>query len=258
MSSFEDSLVSIIMPAFNAEKTIIESVKSVLLQTYRHYELIIIDDYSNDKTIELIDKLNCENIKIIRLPCNKGVANARNEGISMSKGEYITFLDSDDIWEPNKLEIQMNILKKNVTYCCHGSYKRKNFKTGNESIIYPPEIVYNDQMYFGNLIPNLTGIYNAKILGKVYQKNIGHEDYLMWIEVLRRCKYSIGTQSILATYRINPKGISSDKLKSFLWTWHILNEELKLPLWKAFFSMFIYAIRAFSRSYSINFSFLKR
>ena len=110
-----ENLVSIIMPSYNTGKYISESIESVIAQTYKKWELIIVDDCSNDLTIKVVQKYLKEysNIFFIQLEKNSGAAAARNKGIEEAQGEYIAFIDSDDLWEKNKFECQINYMKEN-------------------------------------------------------------------------------------------------------------------------------------------------
>lgn len=114
-------LVSIIIPTYNSELTISRCIKSVVNQTYQNIEIIIIDDFSKDKTLEKINKFNLENLTIIKNDRNLGPSASRNKGIIKSSGEYISILDSDDFIFPNKIETQVNFLNKNTEYSIIGS-----------------------------------------------------------------------------------------------------------------------------------------
>lgn len=109
-----NKLVSVIMPTYNREKTIVSSIMSVLNQTYFNFELIIVDDCSTDNSLHLIKNIIDSRIIVINLITNKGSCHARNIGIFNSKGDYICFIDSDDVWLPNKLDYQINLL--NINY----------------------------------------------------------------------------------------------------------------------------------------------
>ena len=114
----KDELVSIITPTYNSEKFISETINSVLNQTYTNWELLITDDCSTDKTVEIVEsyvKKDCR-IKFFSLKKNSGAAIARNNSIKNSKGRYISFLDSDDLWLKNKLELQINFMKKGISF----------------------------------------------------------------------------------------------------------------------------------------------
>ena len=111
---------------------------------------------------------------------------------------------------------------------------------GNSSkakIIKAQKFIRKSDMLKGNKIGNLTGIYDAKKLGKVFQKKIGHEDYLMWIQIVNLSKFSFGCLDNLATYTISKKGVSSNKLKSISWTWNIYRNELKMNLISSLISL---------------------
>ena len=118
MKNLVNNLVSIITPAYNAEKYIKDTIASVIAQTYTNWEMIIVDDSSNDNTNEIIKEYQQKEkkIRLITLLKNQGVANARNIAIQNARGRYIAFLDSDDIWEKEKLEKQINFMRKNNVY----------------------------------------------------------------------------------------------------------------------------------------------
>lgn len=121
-----NSLVSVIIPTYNREKYIKEAIESVLNQTYKYVEVIIIDDGSTDNTKKIIDEINKRNNNIIKYYYqeNSGVARARNYGIEVSTGDYIAFLDSDDFWDLDKLQKQMNKINMSKVECCYcGTYK---------------------------------------------------------------------------------------------------------------------------------------
>ena len=236
-----ENLVSVVMPAFNCQDTILESINSVRGQTYPYFELIIVDDGSTDNTYYLLKRFqNIPNIIIVRSKINNGVSFSRNIAISKAKGQYIAFLDSDDTWEKDKLKIQVNLMKKNNYFCCHSSYIRKDNSSKKEKIIKAENFVGKFDMLHGNKIGNLTGIYDAKKLGKVYQKKIGHEDYLMWIQIVNLAGFSYGCSDNLASYNVSKKGISSNKIKAVFWTWNIYRNELNLNLIYAFICLIRY------------------
>ena len=115
--------VSIITPLYNSEKYIADAIDSVLLQSYTDFEMIIIDDYSQDKSVHKVKSYNDNRIKLICLKENKGAGIARNKGIEAAEGRYIAFLDSDDLWQPNKLEKQIDFMRsQNVSFCFSSFY----------------------------------------------------------------------------------------------------------------------------------------
>ena len=237
--SLIENLVSVVMPAYNCQDTVLESINSVIRQTYSKFELIIVDDGSRDDTHKLIKRFqDFPNVIIIRSRINYGISFTRNVAISKAKGQYIAFLDSDDTWHKDKLKIQVNHMKNNNYFCCHSTYTRKNKTLKKEKIIKAQKFIIKSDMLKGNKIGNLTGIYDAKKLGKVFQKNVGHEDYLMWIEIVDLAGFSYGCFDNLATYNISKNGVSSNKFKSIYWTWNIYRNELKMSIIDSFVSLF--------------------
>lgn len=243
-----DNLVSVIMPAFNCQDTVLDSINSVRQQTYSKFELIIVDDGSTDNTYQVLKRFqNFPNIIIIRSKINNGIGLARNIAISKARGQFISFLDSDDTWHKDKLKIQVDLMKKNNYYCCHSTYARFYKNSKRKKIIKAQRFIKKSDMLSGNKIGNLTGIYDAKKLGKVFQKKIGHEDYLMWIKVVTLAKFSYGCFDNLASYNVSNQGISSNKINSIFWTWNIYRNELKMNLIYSYFSMIRYFLFVLNR-----------
>ncbi len=243
-----DNLVSVVMPAYNCQDTIVESINSVINQTYSGLELIIVDDGSKDNTYQKIKRFqDFPNLIIIRLKTNNGVAFARNIAIAKARGQYIAFLDSDDNWHKDKLKIQVNLMQNNNYLCCHSSYMRIDKTSKKQKIIKADNFIRSADMLKGNRIGNLTAIYDAKKLGKVFQKKVGHEDYLMWIQIVKLAKFSYGCIDNLASYTVSKKGISSNKLKSISWTWNIYRNELKMNLITSFISLIRYLLFVINR-----------
>jgi len=234
-------LVSIITPAYNASLYIEETIESVLLQTYKNWEMIIVDDYSNDRTTAIINKYMKQD-KRITLICNKtniGVAQSRNHAIKVSRGKYIAFLDSDDLWLEKKLEKQIALMETEDILLSYTSY----YTINEDSEILSTFYIHNPINYFDMLktstIGTLTTIYNADQLGKIYFKDIGHEDYVMKLHILKKIPYAIGIHEPLAKYRIHTQGLSSNKLQTALWQWHIYRKVEKLSFFKSIY-YFIY------------------
>lgn len=229
------------MPAYNAEDTIFHSIKSILNQSYNKFELIIIDDSSNDNTVKIISEFQDRRIKLLRNKSNLGVSYSRNKGIKSAKGIVIGFCDSDDEWLSTKLECQLNELNSFDIVCSNYTlYKNETSK----KIIYDKEfILYSDMLKF-NLIPNSSAIYNAGKLGKVYQKNIGAEDYLMWLELIKRSdRPAYRIQKPLMKYNSQPDSLSANKIKSAKWRWHILVKELGINYLKAIYLMSFFIVK---------------
>ena len=138
-------------------------------------------------------------------------------------------------------------MKKNNYFCCHSTYLRRDIISKKEKIIKAENFVRKSDMLHGNKIGNLTGIYDAKKLGKIYQKKVGHEDYLMWIQIVNKAGFSYGYLDNLASYTVSKKGVSSNKVKSVLWTWNIYRNELNLNLIYSFICLIRYFLFVIKR-----------
>lgn len=233
---------SVIMPAYNAELTIKDSIESVLNQTYDNFKLYIINDCSNDNTESIIQSYNDPRIIYIKNVTNKGVSDSRNIGIDLSTSEYISFLDSDDIWIHNKLKLQLDEFKKGYDIVCSNYLTFHSQSSEDTKCRISPELITYSMMLKSNLIGNLTGAYNCLSLGKVYQKKIGHEDYVMWLELIKKTKYAYCIQKPLAKYRLQSSSLSGNKSKAIRWQWKIYRNELSLSLPKTvyYFSHYIF------------------
>ncbi|MFB1421494.1 glycosyltransferase family 2 protein [Citrobacter freundii] len=233
-----NEVVSIVMPAYNAEKYIKESINSVMAQDFQNWRLYIVDDASSDNTVDIINGFCDKRITLIYNEKNLGVARSRNRALNMCAGKYITFLDSDDIWCKDKLSKQLEILEQGWAVVC-ANYT--TFRNENEIIRMrcSPEIITYSMMLKSNFIGNLTGIYNKEVLGVVYQEPYGHEDYIMWLKILSVTKKAYCIQQPLAKYRLSAASLSSNKLNAILWQWNIYRKHLRLSSVKsAYFFLF--------------------
>ena len=215
--SFEDNLVTIIMPVYNAEKYLKAAIDSVLNQTYSNIELLIVDDCSTDSSSEIYQQYDKEpKVHATKLMKNIGVAGARNIGIKSARGRFIGFLDSDDLFHPNKLQYQIDLLTETGLGCCHTYYNRVNGAGDVLGTVQSKKLVSRRNMFCCNHIGNLTGLYDTKYINKVYQKSCHHEDYIMWLEILKYTD-SIAVDRVLASYRVLEQSLSSNKFKSAKW-----------------------------------------
>lgn len=238
--------VSVIMPCHNGEKYIGKAIESVIAQTYPYWELLVIDDFSDDSTVEIV-KAFAEKDRRIRLLHNEKStrmpATPRNVGIKAASGRYIAFLDCDDLWLPGKLANQLPFFRDENCGAVFSYYRKmdENGNPGSKPVLSPMTVDFRTLLR-GNCIGNLTGIYDTEKVGKVYQKEIHHEDFLMWLEILRKGFIARNTGTEEGLYRISSTSVSGSKLKVFGWTWDIYRKELRLPLPEAAFNFFCYAV----------------
>lgn len=246
-----DGLVSIITPMYNAQDFVEQAITSVLEQTYKNWEMIIIDDASTDECVEIVRKYAevDSRIRLIQNLTNAGVAETRNVGIKNARGRYIAFLDCDDIWMDDKIEKQLSAMNRTGTSFCYGmceviDYSGKSVK-GIRSV---PKYIDYKKLLKGNAIPCLTVLVDRNVVDVIEMPDIEHEDYACWLTIFS--KYDIvayGVQSVLARYRIGQKTVSSNKLRAALWTWNIYSKYLKMPLYKCIYYYVWYAVRAISK-----------
>lgn len=210
-------LVSVIMPAYNAEKYIEKAIESVLCQTSISYELIIIIDGSSDNTVSILKRYrDHEAITIIENERNIGVAASRNKGIAMAKGKYIAFLDTDDWWTSDKLERQVALIEEKhcvLTYTARELFDDNGNPTGN-TIPVREEISY-EALVKHNIINCSSVLMETAVAREFYMEHDdSHEDYLMWLKVLKKYKIAYGINEPLLKYRLSTHGKSRNKLKS--------------------------------------------
>lgn len=245
VSTQTDSLVSIIMPAYNCSDFVGITLDSIIAQTYQNWEVIVVDDCSTDNTAEVVkDYMKRESrIKFHKLDKNSGAAIARNKAIDMANGKYMAFLDSDDVWVAEKLQKQISFMKNNdYNFTCtsytkideQGNYLNKTIKAKNKS-------AYNDLL---KTCPgNSTVIYDAEKLGKYKIPNIKkRNDYVMWLQVIKKEKYLYGLDEPLGSHRIRGGAISSNKPSLLGFHWKVYREIEHLSLIKSSYLIFYWVI----------------
>lgn len=230
---------------FNSEAYVSESINSVLNQTYSNWELILIDDCSKDKTLEIVETflLKSPNIKIIKNQENFGAAITRNKGIEASKGDYIAFLDGDDLWKPEKLEKQITFMLTQNCDVCFCSYEQIDVvgKPLNKLIKAIPELSYQ-KLLKSNYIGNLTGMYNVQILGKITTPNLRkRQDWLLWLNALKTSgKPAKGIQESLAYYRVREDSMSSNKFNLIKYNYWVYKKGLQFSTLKSIYCLGIF------------------
>ncbi|MCU8073645.1 glycosyltransferase family 2 protein [Shewanella sp. SM29] len=242
-------LVSIIMPSYNSANTIVESIESVLSQTYQNWELLITDDVSVDATKEIVSGycVKDERIKLFQLEENSGAGASRNNSIRHSTGDYIAFLDSDDLWLSNKLSIQITFMEKNNVLLSYSAYQKFS-SNGDGGIITPPNMTTYEQLLTGNVIGCLTAIYNAKVLGKRYMPLIRkRQDMGLWLSILKDIDTAYGMSNVLAKYRIDT-GMTQNKMSILKWQWSFYRDVVGLNILKTIKCFGIYAYKGFLKN----------
>ena len=236
-------LVSVIIPCYNAGSYLRACVESVLRQTYRHIEVLIIDDCSTqEETHKVLDELEQTDnrIKIFYLDKNSGPAVARNEGIIRAQGRYIAFCDSDDMWHPTKLERQIAYMQEKQCALCSTSYYIVDESNSIIGIVRSPSKITYQMYKRDNKIGCLTAIYDTKLLGKKYYMPLlrKRQDWGLFMKILRDIKFCYPVTQPLAYYRRRQNSISSDKTSLIKYNVNIYKQILGYPTLKAYLYFF--------------------
>ena len=242
-SIHQHSLVSIITPCYNAESFIVDTIESVLAQTYQNWEMIIIDDYSDDNSRDIIGEYTKQDIRIKTLynEKNMGAALSRNRGIALSTGKYVAFLDSDDLWLPDKLKKQIQLMQEENILLSYTSYYTINEYSETMTTFSVNEKVTYLDMLKTSTMGTSTTVYNVNMLGKVYFEDMGHEDYVMKLKILKQIPCAKGISEPLVKYRIHSQSLSSNKLHAALWQWHVYRKVEQLSFFKSMYYFIHYA-----------------
>lgn len=241
-----EPLVSIIMPSYNSANYIGKSIESVIEQDYQNWELLITDDLSTDNTVELVlQYVQAEpRIKLHIQSKNGGAGLARNNAIERAAGSYIAFLDSDDLWHPEKLVKQIEFMQKHGSALSYTGYRKFNSEEFMGTII-PPEKVNYRKLLNSNVIGCLTAIYDVEKLGKVYMPIIRkRQDMALWLKILKEVPYAYGLPEVLAYYRVD-SGMSKNKFEMLKWQWKLYRDVEKLSLLRSIKCQIKYAFKGF-------------
>lgn len=226
-------VVSVVMPAYNTEKYIQEAVSSIKNQTFRDWELLVVDDCSTDQTYEILLKLAQEDarIRIIRNHTNCGAAMSRNIAFSQCSGKYVALLDSDDLWEPEKLEKQVICAEKtgaDIVYCSYSIIDECGRKKSPDFIV--PEHTDFDSMLKKSTISCSTALLKSELVAQFqFPTHMYHEDLAYWLELLKNGANAVGVIEVLASYRIIPGSRAFNKVQSAVNRWKVYTEYLGLP-----------------------------
>jgi len=220
-------LVSIITPNYNASKYIDETIQSVIKQTYSNWELLIVDDCSTDNSVAIIKKYQGldKRVRLLRLDKNSGAAIARNKAIEASKGDFIAFLDSDDRWFENKLEIQVSFMNNKNCKLSYTSYYSVNESNQKSKLIVAKKKMTYKNLLTSNYIGCLTAMYSVNHLGKVYMPIISkRQDWALWLKITKSNIIAEGIQIPLAFYNNRQNSVSSNKINLLKYNWEIYRE----------------------------------
>ena len=216
----EPPAISVLMPAFRAAATLAEAVESVRAQSRGDWELVIVDDASDDATAEILARLAAAEprIRAARLAVNGGAARARNRALAMARGRWIAFLDADDLWLPDKLARQIAFMEASGAALSYTGYiyadgpRRRRVRV--------PDRVDRAGLLRGNVIGCLTAIYDSAALGKVEMPDIRlRQDYGLWLKILAKLPEARGLDEVLAVHRRHRGSLSAGGWRRLAATW---------------------------------------
>jgi teichuronic acid biosynthesis glycosyltransferase TuaG len=241
-----NKLVSIITPSYNSSRFIEECVGSVLSQTYDNWEMLIVDDYSADNSLQILKKYNDKRIQLIELDKNVGASESRNVAIRKAKGKYIAFLDSDDLWEPQKLEKQISFMETEDIAFSFSTYQpMSDDESKLYSIIHAPKIVTYSSYLKKTIIGCLTVVIDREKTGGFEMPNIrSSHDMALWLLIMRRGFDAYGLDENLARYRIVSTSNTANKWRAAKDVWKVYRQFEKLSFFYSIWCFLNYAFNA--------------
>lgn len=249
-----DELISIIVPVYNAERFIEETLACVAAQSYPQWELLLVEDGSSDRTVSIIEeyvRINGEKrIRLIRQPENLGAARARNRGLKEAEGRYIAYLDADDLWVPEKLERELAFMsEKNAAFAFTGYEFVDENGRGTGKVVRVPETLTYRQALKNTTIFTTTVMFDTEKIDKTLLEMpiIKSEDTALWWKVLRNGYIAYGLDENLAMYRRAGKTLSSNKLEAMRRIWNLYRKAEGMGVLNSAWHFCFWAVRAVKR-----------
>lgn len=249
--NYLDGLVSIIIPVYNAERFLERTLNSVLAQTYKEFEVILVDDRSTDKSAQIIAKYAAlhPEIKYHLQEKNMGAAVARNTALEMAKGRFVAFLDSDDEWYPEKLESQLKLLKEKNMFFAYTAIEMidesDNITKGKREV--KEEVDYKFLLR-NTMIATSSVLIDRNRFGDFRMPlRRGGQDYATWLQLLRTGEKACGINKVLVKYRQTNNSLSSNKFKSIKQVWEIQTQNEHINRFVVGINVFCFAFNAFKK-----------
>lgn len=241
-------LVSIITPAYNAARHIKETIASVQAQSLTDWELLVVDDCSKDDTVSVVREFASRDprVHLIKQEKNGGPAAARQAAIDAAKARYIAFLDSDDVWLPNKLEIELAFMRENDAALTFTAFRRisEDGSFTGRLIGVPTRLSYRGLLK-NTAIATSTVLVDRDKTGALSMTRTYYDDYALWLSILRRGHIAHGLPQDLMRYRVVSRSVSRNKGRSAYWVWRLYRDVEKLNLLYATWCFIHYAARAY-------------
>lgn len=243
--------ISIVVPVYNAAKYIEQTIFMVQKQTYTDWELILVEDCSKDESRKVLQSVEASlqdsRIRVIYKEKNEGAAKARNTGVMAATGEYLAFLDADDIWKETKLEKELAFMKQKDAAFVFTSYEFGDEQgNGTGKFVNVPDTLNYKQALSRTVIFTSTTLFDLKKLGKelVTMPIVPSEDSATWWQILRAGYTAYGFQEVTTVYRRPPKSLSSNKGKAIQRIWYLYRKVERLSLTVSIFCFIGWAVRA--------------
>ena len=246
-------LVSIVTPVYNAERFLVDTIKTVQDQTHQNWEWLLVDDQSIDSSVEIIKKAQKtdKRIKLVSMPENGGAAKARNAGIEASKGKYLAFLDADDLWVDNKLEKQVAFMQQRDSAFSFTGYEfaDANGKPNGKQVSVPGTINYrqalkNTTIWTSTVIFDISKLSRQDISMPIIRRG---QDTATWWKVLKQIDQAHGMNEVLSYYRRTDESLSANKLTALKRTWNLYRNVEKLGLVASTYNFCWYVLNAVRR-----------
>ena len=248
---YVEGRVSVITPIYNAERYLEETLLSVFNQTYKDIEIVLVDDCSNDQSRKIIEKYKETHSEIVYFlqPRNMGAGAARNKALELASGQYVAFLDSDDLWLPEKTECQINLMKEKNSPFSYAAIEMIDEEgkviRGKRSIREKCDYKY---LQHNTIIATSSVVIDRTVLGDFRMPlRRGGQDYATWLKLLRTGIVAFGINEVLVKYRISSNSLSSNKLKSIKQIWEIQVYDEKISVFVVLFNELCFSINAIKK-----------
>lgn len=249
-----DGLVSIIIPVYNAEKYIVDTLDCIRNQTYTNWEVTLVEDLGTDRSGEVIQeyirKTGDTRIRLIQLGDNLGAAKARNRGLQESRGRYIAYLDADDLWVPDKLEKELSFLQEKAAAFVFTGYEfADEFGRGTGKVVRVPAQLSYQEALKNTTIFTSTVMFDTEKISKnmLEMPDIKSEDTALWWKVLRNGYTAYGLDENLVKYRRAGKTLSSNKIEALRRIWNLYRKAEGMSVLSSVYHFCFWAVRAVKR-----------
>ena len=252
----QNELISIVVPVYNAEKFIIETLESIRFQSYENWELILVDDASNDDSVNVIKRYFADNIVLQRVlvlenETNRGPAFCRNRGIKEARGTYLTYLDADDYWYPQKLKVQYEFMKNTGCFFSFTGYEFANCEgVPSGKRVHVPETITYSQALRNTVISTITVMFNRKQIPDellCMPESCKREDTATWWNILKHGYTAFGIDEILSVYRRHSGSHSANKIRAVWGTYQMYRCQEKMGILRSICYTTLYAFAAIRR-----------